>query len=91
MYYCNRRKKIRNAATEAWPGNSIPLFNKGSNASKILDSLVDKLCTANCSEYFNKESIRKHVIDTLAERRRQIKKGHNYDKVTNDQFASNSF
>lgn len=32
-----------------------------------------------CLPYFGKRQIRQHILDCLNERRRQIRKGHDYD------------
>ena len=64
------------AAKLAWPGNDVPLF-KGdvANLSK-LDNLVDQLKDTCCNKYFGEKEIRLHIINTSAERRRQIKNGY---------------
>lgn len=66
-----------------WPGNNIPVFRKNVEALKELNDLVEELA-ATCTYEpcgFTKEGIRKHILDTLNERRRRIKKGHDYTKV----------
>ena len=46
-----------------------------------LDDLVTMLlpeCSLPC---FNKKQIRQRILDTLTERRRNVKTGHDYEKV----------
>ena len=59
----------------AW--NEIPIFRNNKDNQAELDKLVESLeedCTF--APYFNKEPIRKI---TLAERRRSVKRGYNYE------------
>ena len=51
---------------------------------KKLDDLVTELIPTCSSKFFTEASIRQHIIDTLAERRRQVKKGYDYSKVSKD-------
>ena len=46
-----------------------------------LDDLVEDLIPECSTPFFGKKAIRKHAIDTLHERRRQIRLGHDYEKV----------
>ena len=78
-----RRKAISCAALEKWPGNDLPVFKNDPAASKELDKLVSTLeetCTFEPAG-FNKEGIKQHVLDVLNERRRRIRKGHDYTQV----------
>ena len=73
---------VAEAARRKWPGNSIPTFQNNPANMAELDNLVAKLlpeCTLPC---FNKKQIRQHILDTLTERRRSVKRGHNYDNVS---------
>ena len=70
------------AAKIAWPGNDLPTFQGNKASTKKLDDLVKELAPSCSSKYFTETSIREHIIDTLAERRRQVKKGYDYDKVS---------
>ena len=81
LFFIFRRKKIKIAACETWPGNCIPTFRKGSSEMQQLESLVESLVQSSSCEYFGKRAIRSHILDTLAERRRQVRKGHDYGKV----------
>lgn len=67
----------------AWPGNDLPTFRGNKENTKKLDDLVKELAPSCSSKHFTETSIREHIIDTLAERRRQVKKGYDYDKVCN--------
>ena len=75
FFFFFRRKKIKIAACETWPGNCIPTFRKGSSEMQQLESLVESLVQSSSCEYFGKRAIRSHILDTLAECRRQVRKG----------------
>lgn len=65
---------------EKWPGNDLPVFKNDPAATKELDKLVSTLeetCTLEPAGV-NKEGIKQHVLDVLNERRRRIRKGHDY-------------
>lgn len=76
-----RRNKVAKAARQAWPGNSIPTFRGNNKETKKLDSLVKDLIPSCRTKFFGEAAIRKHIIDSLAEHRRSVKKGHDYTKV----------
>lgn len=65
----------------AWPGNDLPIFRGNKENMNKLDDLVKELVPTCSSKFFAEASIRQHIIDTLAERRRQVKKGYDYSKV----------
>ena len=69
---------MQERAVRKWPGNAIPIFRKNLTALRELNELVDELAET-CT--FDKGGIRKHILDTLNERRRRIHKGHDYEKV----------
>ena len=76
-----RRNKVSEEARKRWPGNDIPIFRNNKDNQAELDKLVDSL--EDCVlPYFNREQIRRHILDTLTERRRNIKRGYNYDDVS---------
>jgi len=78
-----RRNKVAKAAHEEWPGNDVPTFRGNAENSSRLDKLVKRLHDSGLvNHYFKKPAIRKHIIDTLAERRRNIKNGADYTKVS---------
>ena len=43
--------------------------------------MVEELIPECSTPFFGKNAIRKHILDALNERRRQIKRGHDYEKV----------
>ncbi|KAJ7361956.1 hypothetical protein OS493_014604, partial [Desmophyllum pertusum] len=78
--YKAKRKAVTNAALEQWPGNDLPVFKNDKAATEELETLVSTL-EETCSfepAGFNKEGIKQHVLDVLNERRRRIRKGHDY-------------
>ena len=89
IQYCNftyRRKRVREAVKKVWPGNELPIF-KGNPANlDRLNHLVDEL-EGECSFFplslptvcFGRKGISRHALDCLNERRRLVRKGHNYD------------
>ena len=79
--YTSKRKNITPAAVDEWPGNNVPTFKNNSQASSKLDRLVQRLLPESLPE-FNESTIRKHILDSLNERRRNIKKGYNYENVS---------
>ena len=79
-----RRKAIRAAVIEVWPGNNIPTFKNNKEAEQKLNNLVkdlEKECTFEPLN-FGKEGIRQHVLDVLNERRRHVRKGRDYSLVS---------
>ncbi len=64
------------------PGNEIPTFRNHKENPKMLDDLVKKLVPECSLGFFGEKAIRKHVLDTLTERRRNVRKGYNYDDVS---------
>lgn len=79
-----RRKAIRTAAINRWPGNDIPSFKKNKVAVDELNDLVNDL-KEDCSFpplNFGKEGIKQHILDVLNERRRHKRKGHDYSQVS---------
>ena len=65
-----------------WPGNNIPTFKNNEVMLKQLDKLVKSLLPDCEMPFFGEQAIRRHILDSLTERRRQIKKGHNYENVS---------
>eukprot|EP00731_Ephydatia_muelleri_P009432 Em0005g18a len=79
--YLMMQNKVNKAVKEQWKGNVIPLFKTDPEEKKKLEDMVQKL-VPNCStKYFGERAIRQHIIDTLTERRRMIKKGFDYTKA----------
>lgn len=79
-----RRKAIRTAAINRWPGNDIPNFKKNKVAVDELNDLVNDL-KEDCSFpplNFGKEGIKQHILEVLNERRRHKRKGHDYSQVS---------
>lgn len=75
---------MADAAGKKWPGNQIPTFKNNLEAIRELKALVEEL-TPTClipHLNFGPEAIRKHIQDSLNERRRCIRKGHDYDNVS---------
>ena len=72
---------VSEAARRKWPGNQIPTFYNNPTNMAELDNLVTKLLPECSLTYFNKKHIRQHILDTLTERRRNVKRGHDYDNV----------
>ena len=66
----------------AWPGNDLPIFRENKDNMKKLDDLVQELIPSCSSKFFTEASFCQHIIDTLAERRRQVKKGYDYNEVS---------
>ncbi|XP_068753212.1 uncharacterized protein [Montipora capricornis] len=80
--YKAKRKAVSNAALEKWPGNNLPVFKNDPAATKELETLVSTLeetCSFEAAG-FNREGIHQHILDVLNERRRRIRKGHDYTK-----------
>ena len=84
---------MRQDAIQKWPGNNIRTFKKNSHALEELEELVDQLekeCTFEPAG-FNRKGIKQHVLDVLNERRRHLRNGHDYTKVSlyskTDQFT----
>lgn len=61
-----------------------PFFRGNKENMKKLDDLVKELIPTCSSKFFTEASVHQHIIDTLAERRRQVQKGHDYSKVSKD-------
>lgn len=81
--YSHRKKAVRAATIRKWPGNSIPNFKKSSASLLELSALADELAE-ECSYPpvgFLKPQIRQHILDILNERRRSVRKGHDYTSV----------
>ena len=75
---------MADAACNKWSGNNIPTFKNNPEATSQLKELVEEL-TETCSIphlHFGPKSIRKHIQDALNERRRYVRKGHDYDNVS---------
>ena len=76
----SRRNKVAAAARNAWPGNNIPTFRNDSHSLTKLDELVKGLVPDCATPFFGEKAIRRHIIDTLTERRRRVKKGYSYEE-----------
>ena len=79
VYAC-RRNKISATAHSKWPGNDIPKFQRNKKMQAELNELVEKLYP-DCKEFYSKRGIRDHILVTMTERRRQVKRGYNYEEV----------
>ena len=82
--HLHRRKEVAAAAREKWPGNTIPCFKSGSTEEEDLEELVVKLTKKHSIPKlgFEADAIRQHIRATLNERRRAIKKGKDYENVS---------
>lgn len=69
------------AARHTWPGNDIPIFRGNATNLKKLTDLVTELTRTCETPYFGEAAIRRHILDSLAERRRMVKKGYDYLQV----------
>ena len=70
------------AAADEWPGNNIPTFrNNQANTSK-LDALVKKIAPSCKLPYFDEGDIRLHIMDSLSERRSNVRNGYDYENVS---------
>lgn len=78
LFLLYRRNKVSKAA---WPGNDLPIFCGNTSNQAKLNDLVQELKGTCMTKYFDEESIRQNIIDSMAERRHAIKKGYDYDKV----------
>ena len=76
-----RRNKVAAAAWKTWSGNNIPIFKHNPTLLKQLDKLVESLLQDCKLPFFDEKAICSHIMDTLTERRQQIKKGHDYENV----------
>ena len=66
----------------AWPGNNLPLFRGDLENTKKLNDLVKELKDKYATKHFGEAEIRLHIINTVAERRRNVKKrGFDYEQV----------
>ena len=74
-----RRKAVRAAAIQMWPGNDIPTFKNNQEAEQKLD--LEKECTF-APLNFGMEGIRQHILDVLNERRRHVRNGFDYSLVS---------
>ena len=68
-------------AKHMWPGNDIPIFRGNATNLKKSSDLVTDLTSTCETPYFGKAAIRRHVLDSLAEQRRMVKKGYDYLQV----------
>ncbi|XP_078357414.1 uncharacterized protein LOC144642324 [Oculina patagonica] len=78
IIYKTKRKAIRTATINRWPGNDIPNFKKDKVAADELNKLADDL-KEDClfpNLQFGKEGIKQHIFDVLNERTRHKRKGH---------------
>ena len=69
------------AAKRMWLGNDIPIFHGNATNLKKLSDLVTDLTSTCETPCFRRAVIRRHVLDSLAERRRMVKKGYDYIQV----------
>lgn len=74
-----RRNKVAAAARKLWPGNEVPTFRNNKENLMKLNELVDKLEPECAIPIFGKAAIRRHILDSLTERRRSVKKGKDYE------------
>ena len=58
---------------------TVPIFRGNKENTAKLDSYLVKELKQTCSSRsFDEDAIRQHIIDSLGERRRQVKRGHDY-------------
>ena len=77
-----RRNKVRKAVYDTWKGNSIPLFKTDSAERQKLEELAATLIPTCKTKYFGERAIRQHIFDSLTEKKRRIRKGVDYTKVS---------
>lgn len=70
------------AACETWPGNDIPTFRNNKDNTAKLNELVNKLEPECALPDFGRAAIKQHILDCLTERRRNVKKGYDYENVS---------
>uniref|UniRef100_A0A1X7U905 Uncharacterized protein n=1 Tax=Amphimedon queenslandica TaxID=400682 RepID=A0A1X7U905_AMPQE len=78
--YLMKRNKVAAAARNTWPGNNVPCFRNNKKEKETLDDLVISLIKECSLPIFGEKAIRQHILDTLTERRRNVKKGYNYEQ-----------
>ena len=78
IHYFLCYNRITAAARKLWPGNDVPTFRNNKENLKKLDELVEKLEPDCAIPLFGKAAIRRHILDSLNERR-SIKKGKDYE------------
>ena len=77
-----RRNKVRKAVYDTWKGNSIPLFKTDSAERQKLEEFAATLIPTCKTKYFGERAIRQHIFDSLNEKKRRIRKGVDYTKVS---------
>ena len=78
-----RKKAVRAATLKKWPGNEILTFRNNKESLKQLNELVEETLEecAFPQVAFDGQAIGQHILDILNERRRSVRKGHDYTKV----------
>jgi hypothetical protein len=85
--YLIKRNRVLAAVKREWPGNDAPIFRGNKENMEKLDKLVQTL--AGDCQYkppsmtwviFGLKAIRRHCLDAINERRRQLSSGYDYMK-----------
>lgn len=74
---------MRSAAIKSFPGNNLPNFKLCKESKLKLETLAESL-VKECSYEpagFGRDGIKQHIIDVLNERRRNHRKGRDYNQV----------
>ena len=79
MLCYNRRNEVAAAARKLWPGNDVSTFCNNKENLKKIDKLVEKLEPDCAIPLLGKAAIRRHILDSLNEQRRSVKKGKDYE------------
>jgi hypothetical protein len=80
--FSTRRNAISDAARVKWPGNTLPNFKlpvMQNELDKVVDELVPNYSTAEVN--FSRNGVRQHILDTMNERRRRVRKSVDYTKL----------
>ena len=78
------RKKVVCAATlKKWSGNEKPIFRKNKDSMKQLEELVEELLEECTFPHVGSDAqpICQYILDILNDKRRSVRKGHDYTKV----------
>ncbi|KXJ20248.1 hypothetical protein AC249_AIPGENE16605 [Exaiptasia diaphana] len=81
--YKVKRNKVKTDAIRCFPGNDIPNFKTCKEAPKKLEELTNSSveeCTHEAAGFY-KLGIKQHILDVLNERRRNHRRGRDYDMV----------
>ena len=77
--FFSRKKTVRVATLKKWPGNEIPTFRSMKQLDELVEVLLEECAFPQVG--FDAQAICQHILDILNERRRSVRKGHDYTKV----------